>query len=297
MPPLHSTAASGTLPTEQTKLSTAITGPMNAPQIVCHQRWGVLQEQPVEDVVAQLGHVPRQQEPDEDLLVEHLPVAAEVVRDVRPRRRRRRAGRATAAARRPSGAGGRCRPPGRARAPAPPGAGRRTAGPTAIRTIITIPPRYSASANCSRSAPTAPTPLPDEVGRGELEGQRRRGRGALGTGSWRSPMAASSTTTTPRPDPSPWPPAERRRLTGALDALAQDPRLHDRRSRSRTPAPTRPAGHQEHVFEDGPGSRPGASVIGSARCAAPISRTCHNPSSRGQFPTTPTPCSSRPGHL
>ena len=34
MPPLQSTAASGTLPTEQTKLSTAISGPMNAPQIV-----------------------------------------------------------------------------------------------------------------------------------------------------------------------------------------------------------------------------------------------------------------------
>ncbi len=35
MPPLHSTAASGTLPTEQTKLSTAITGPISAPQTVC----------------------------------------------------------------------------------------------------------------------------------------------------------------------------------------------------------------------------------------------------------------------
>ena len=33
IPPDHSTAASGTLPTEQTKLSTAMTGPMNAPQI------------------------------------------------------------------------------------------------------------------------------------------------------------------------------------------------------------------------------------------------------------------------
>ena len=31
IPPRQSTAASGTLPTEQTKLSTAITGPMKAP--------------------------------------------------------------------------------------------------------------------------------------------------------------------------------------------------------------------------------------------------------------------------
>ncbi|HEX8977809.1 MAG TPA: hypothetical protein VF781_14975 [Solirubrobacteraceae bacterium] len=35
IPPLHSTAASGTLPTEQTNDSTAITGPMNAPHTVC----------------------------------------------------------------------------------------------------------------------------------------------------------------------------------------------------------------------------------------------------------------------
>ena len=33
MPPLQSTAASGTFPTEQTKLITAISGPMKAPQI------------------------------------------------------------------------------------------------------------------------------------------------------------------------------------------------------------------------------------------------------------------------
>ena len=34
IPPLQRTAASGTLPTEQTKLSIAITGPMIGPQIV-----------------------------------------------------------------------------------------------------------------------------------------------------------------------------------------------------------------------------------------------------------------------
>ena len=34
MPPLQSTAASGTFPIEQTKLSTAITGPISAPQSV-----------------------------------------------------------------------------------------------------------------------------------------------------------------------------------------------------------------------------------------------------------------------
>ena len=33
IPPFHSTAANGTLPTEQTKLSMAITGPISGPQI------------------------------------------------------------------------------------------------------------------------------------------------------------------------------------------------------------------------------------------------------------------------
>ena len=39
----------------------------------------------LEEPVAELGDEPGEQEPDRDLLVEHLPIAAEVVRDVRPR--------------------------------------------------------------------------------------------------------------------------------------------------------------------------------------------------------------------
>ena len=78
MPPDHSTAASGTLPIEQTKLSTAITGPTSAPQIVCTRR-GAPQEEAVEEVLAEQRDEAGEQEADRDLLPEHLPVGAEVV--------------------------------------------------------------------------------------------------------------------------------------------------------------------------------------------------------------------------
>ena len=39
MPPFHSTAASGTLPIEQTKLRIATTGPMIGPQIADQMPW------------------------------------------------------------------------------------------------------------------------------------------------------------------------------------------------------------------------------------------------------------------
>ena len=39
IPPFHSTAASGTLPIEQTKLSSEITGPMSGPQIRAASGW------------------------------------------------------------------------------------------------------------------------------------------------------------------------------------------------------------------------------------------------------------------
>ena len=45
MPPDHSTAASGTFPIEQTKLSTAITGPTNDVLEGLHQRRRVGEEQ------------------------------------------------------------------------------------------------------------------------------------------------------------------------------------------------------------------------------------------------------------
>ena len=47
MPPDHSTAASGTLPTEQTKLSTAMIGPMNAPQTTWMARGASLRNRPL----------------------------------------------------------------------------------------------------------------------------------------------------------------------------------------------------------------------------------------------------------
>ena len=49
------------------------------------RRRGVREEQVLEEAVAELGDEPGEQEPDRDLLPEHLPVAAEVVGDVRPR--------------------------------------------------------------------------------------------------------------------------------------------------------------------------------------------------------------------
>src|SRR5438309_386228 len=42
MPPRHSTAATGTLPTEQTKLSSATSGPISAPQISVSPPWPLM---------------------------------------------------------------------------------------------------------------------------------------------------------------------------------------------------------------------------------------------------------------
>ena len=89
IPPDHSTAASGTLPTEQTKLSTAISGPTITFSIAVTRAGRVLDEQGVEEVVAEQSDEPGEQEADGDLLPQHLPVAAEVVGDVGPGRRSR----------------------------------------------------------------------------------------------------------------------------------------------------------------------------------------------------------------
>ena len=87
IPPDQSTAASGTLPIEQTKLSTAISGPTITFSIVPSRRRRVLDEEEVEEVVAEQADEAGEQEADRDLLPQHLPVAAEVVGDVRPGRR------------------------------------------------------------------------------------------------------------------------------------------------------------------------------------------------------------------
>ena len=41
IPPIHSTAASGTLPNEQTKLSIEMTGPISGPQSLAASGWPV----------------------------------------------------------------------------------------------------------------------------------------------------------------------------------------------------------------------------------------------------------------
>ena len=103
----------------------------------------------LEEPVAELGDEPGEQEPERDLLPEHLPVAAEVVRDVRPRPDRGQplaprqllAGRVVLMAR--VGLD-------RVLARLLPRAARLTnsRSSTVISTIITIPPTYSASVNC-----------------------------------------------------------------------------------------------------------------------------------------------------
>ena len=87
IPPDQSTAASGTLPTEQTKLSTAISGPTRTFSSVRSQRRRVGDEEDVEEVVAEQADEAGEQEADRDLLPEHRPVAAEV--DARRRSRPR----------------------------------------------------------------------------------------------------------------------------------------------------------------------------------------------------------------
>ena len=91
IPPDHSTAASGTLPTEQTKLRI---GDDRADDRVLDQLQpgrGVRDEQGVEEAVGELADEPGEQEADQDLLPHHRPVVAEVVRDIRPGARAREA--------------------------------------------------------------------------------------------------------------------------------------------------------------------------------------------------------------
>ena len=79
IPPDHSTAASGTLPTEQTKLSTAITGPTTAFSIAGIGAGALCRNRPLNTLLGTWAMKPGQQEADADLAPQHLPVAAEVV--------------------------------------------------------------------------------------------------------------------------------------------------------------------------------------------------------------------------
>ena len=178
IPPDHRTAASGTLPTEQTKLSTAMIGPTITFSIVgtaparCRGTG-------VEEAVAELGDEPGEQEAERDLLPQHLPVAAEVVRDVRPartdvsrsRQRQPLAGRVVLVA--------ACRPRSAcSRACGLELAARRTAAAArVISTIITIPPTYSASVNCQpisthRTRPSSHTRLVEANWNASARGRR-----------------------------------------------------------------------------------------------------------------------------
>ncbi len=88
IPPDHRTAARGMLPTEQTKLSTAMIGPTRAfSTSLIRARARAVMKRALKKLLPKLSDEPGQQEPERDLLAEHRPVVAEVVGDVRPRGR------------------------------------------------------------------------------------------------------------------------------------------------------------------------------------------------------------------
>src|SRR2546421_10463953 len=58
IPPFHSTAASGTLPTEQTKLSIEMTGPINGPQTCDRTGWLVRKKLCQNEVGTQAASAP-----------------------------------------------------------------------------------------------------------------------------------------------------------------------------------------------------------------------------------------------
>ena len=247
MPPDHSTAASGTLPTEQTKLSTAMSGPTSTFSIVPDGRAGAsVRNSPLKKSVAELRPMkPASRKPMRDLLPEHLPVAAEVVRDVRPRRGRASAARASGrsragrvvlvAGRRPARVLARLRlEPGRDEQPQRDRHQRDHHDAAEVLGERELP---------ADQHPQDEPELPDEVRRGELERERASPpRRPSGTATWRSRRRRRSTRRTRRrarsraPTGRAPPPDER-----GLDALARDPRLHDGGDReARGRAPTRP---------------------------------------------------------
>ena len=81
IPPFHSTAASGTLPIEQTKLSTEMTGPISGPHSLAASGW------PVEEQVLpeRVGHPgadgPGDQQADDDVADDGGPLHHEDVAD------------------------------------------------------------------------------------------------------------------------------------------------------------------------------------------------------------------------
>ena len=253
IPPDHSTAASGTLPTEQTKLRTAISGPTRTFSIVRTRARRVGDEEAVEEVVAEQADEAGEQEADRDLLPEHLPVAAEVVGDVGPGVERGAAARARAA-RSPrrvvlvAGVG----LPGRARAPRcleP----RRDEQPQQHR--HQRDQDDAADELGERELPA--DQHPEDQARAPRPGwSRRTGRRApspprrpSGTATWRSRSPRRSTTRRRRRGRSPRRSGARRCPRSArLDPLARDPGLHDRGDReAEHQRPPDLVGHQDCV--------------------------------------------------
>ena len=80
MPPFHSTAASGTLPIEQTKLSTAMIGPISGPQSL-RQRVAGQEQVPPEGVRHPGADGAGDQQADDDVADDRGPLHDEDVAD------------------------------------------------------------------------------------------------------------------------------------------------------------------------------------------------------------------------
>ena len=156
-------------------------------------------------------------------------------------------------ARRPRGAGGRPAPAGRARAPAPRAAARRRRRSSDRHQRDHHDPADELG---ERELPADQDPehqaeLPDEVGRGELEGERGRGRGALleerlGDRDRRVGAGGGGGAEAGRPGERPEAAARR----APLDPLARHPGLDDRRDReAEHQRPPDLVGHQEGLLE------------------------------------------------
>ena len=85
IPPFHSTAASGTLPIEQTKLSTEMTGPISGPHNLAASGWPVRKKVLPERVRHPGADGPGDQQPDHDVAEDRGPLHHEdVLTEVKP---------------------------------------------------------------------------------------------------------------------------------------------------------------------------------------------------------------------
>ena len=89
IPPAQSTAASGTFPIEQTNERIATIGPTTTFSSSCTPAGASVRKRLLNTPIGSSATKPAIRKPTRDLLPEHLEVAAEVVRDVRPGGHRR----------------------------------------------------------------------------------------------------------------------------------------------------------------------------------------------------------------